>query len=258
MYIRGSKIENNIYSVTLTGVWNDIQLTMALWFTTRGKRDKPPDFTTRVMSAAISCRITNVSVCNHCGKKVLIEEGGGVTEDTLQNLPRRMMLLESDGHVRSFEACCTNCSVDIVDIMLKPHNVDIYGLPGCFTCGKIPANLTEARRHFSHSRMILYNHKFVSVFYVCNVECKNAIMDVYHKIIGPGEQTCITCGTPKSETHKLKRCSRCGESYYCDTNCQRDHWKYHKIICDEIVREKKGVPVVHDVSSGYTPSESRT
>ena len=35
----------------------------------------------------------------------------------------------------------------------------------------------------------------------------------------------------KPPTFAAKLCSRCRTVYYCDTVCQKTHWKKHKIMC---------------------------
>jgi hypothetical protein len=49
---------------------------------------------------------------------------------------------------------------------------------------------------------------------------------------------CAQCGVrehPNSTFfQKFKKCSRCGQPYYCSKTCQRKHWKKtHKYICRE-------------------------
>lgn len=38
---------------------------------------------------------------------------------------------------------------------------------------------------------------------------------------------CSNCAKPNC----IERCGRCHAVYYCDLNCQRDHWKIHKAEC---------------------------
>jgi hypothetical protein len=32
---------------------------------------------------------------------------------------------------------------------------------------------------------------------------------------------------------KMSKCGRCKRAAYCSKECQRDHWKIHKLDCDE-------------------------
>ena len=43
---------------------------------------------------------------------------------------------------------------------------------------------------------------------------------------------CSYCGTKESDDHQLKRCGRCRQTQYCNTECQRSHWKDHKKQCN--------------------------
>ena len=43
-----------------------------------------------------------------------------------------------------------------------------------------------------------------------------------------GSKKCSFCGT---RSYALKKCSRCGNDQYCGQDCQKKHWKEHKLIC---------------------------
>ena len=44
--------------------------------------------------------------------------------------------------------------------------------------------------------------------------------------------TCRYCGTMKRRAcGKLPHCSRCRAVWYCDAQCQRNHWPEHKAVC---------------------------
>ena len=45
---------------------------------------------------------------------------------------------------------------------------------------------------------------------------------------GRNERKCSYCGT---QSDAVKKCSRCGEAQYCGQDCQRKHWKEHKLVC---------------------------
>ncbi|KAJ1417324.1 hypothetical protein B484DRAFT_334262, partial [Ochromonadaceae sp. CCMP2298] len=38
---------------------------------------------------------------------------------------------------------------------------------------------------------------------------------------------CTSCTAPGA----AKMCSRCCEERYCDVNCQRDAWLFHRLVC---------------------------
>ena len=39
---------------------------------------------------------------------------------------------------------------------------------------------------------------------------------------------CFHCG---KHGHNLPRCRQCAQTYYCDSDCQRKHWRKHKPVC---------------------------
>jgi len=45
---------------------------------------------------------------------------------------------------------------------------------------------------------------------------------------GTNDTKCSYCGT---QVDALKKCSRCGNTQYCGQDCQKKHWKEHKLIC---------------------------
>ncbi len=50
---------------------------------------------------------------------------------------------------------------------------------------------------------------------------------------GPGDSnTCM-------KTENLRACSRCKVAMYCSAECQRKHWKTHKLVCDKLAADRK-------------------
>ena len=43
---------------------------------------------------------------------------------------------------------------------------------------------------------------------------------------------CFHCG---KRGHDLPRCRQCSQAYYCDSACQRKHWKQHRPVCQAAV-----------------------
>ena len=39
---------------------------------------------------------------------------------------------------------------------------------------------------------------------------------------------CFFCG---KHGHNLPKCRQCAQAYYCTADCQRKHWKKHKVVC---------------------------
>ena len=39
------------------------------------------------------------------------------------------------------------------------------------------------------------------------------------------------CASCHKVSHEAKKCSGCSVVYYCDRECQRNHWKIHRNFC---------------------------
>ena len=39
---------------------------------------------------------------------------------------------------------------------------------------------------------------------------------------------CFHCG---KHGHNLPKCRQCAQAYYCDSDCQRKHWRKHRPVC---------------------------
>ena len=39
---------------------------------------------------------------------------------------------------------------------------------------------------------------------------------------------CFNCG---KHGHNLPKCQQCAQAYYCDSDCQRKHWRKHRPVC---------------------------
>ncbi|KAF0692886.1 Aste57867_16088 [Aphanomyces stellatus] len=65
--------------------------------------------------------------------------------------------------------------------------------------------------------------------------------DLQRRVLPPGQtlalmenpalRRCAACDKKAPADKELKRCTRCQCVFYCDANCQRSHWKDHKINC---------------------------
>lgn len=47
-------------------------------------------------------------------------------------------------------------------------------------------------------------------------------------------KACDACGEPPIEGRKLLSCSRCKKAFYHDRECQRKHFKKHKLVCKQL------------------------
>ena len=43
---------------------------------------------------------------------------------------------------------------------------------------------------------------------------------------------CFQCG---KHGYKMSKCSQCAQAHYCNADCQRNHWKQHKPVCQAAV-----------------------
>ncbi|KAE9012255.1 hypothetical protein PR003_g8107 [Phytophthora rubi] len=65
--------------------------------------------------------------------------------------------------------------------------------------------------------------------------------DLERRVLPPGEQLalmenpelrrCAKCDKRAAPGKELNRCTRCKCTFYCDAQCQRGHWKDHKVSC---------------------------
>ena len=52
------------------------------------------------------------------------------------------------------------------------------------------------------------------------------------------EVVCAACAAVKPK-REFKTCSQCHTPSYCNTSCQRRHWKVHKRECDRLKEARK-------------------
>lgn len=92
-------------------------------------------------------------------------------------------------------------------------------------------------------------HELGSKGLMDTVSTGNPYVEWGQKEIDAGEfehpaDACGACGAKESKDGaKLLLCSKCSSKRYCDKECQKAHWKKHKIICGK----KK---VVRDLDTG--------
>ncbi|XP_045474215.1 ankyrin repeat and MYND domain-containing protein 2 isoform X1 [Harmonia axyridis] len=64
-------------------------------------------------------------------------------------------------------------------------------------------------------------------------------------------QGCATCGEP--DKNYVKKCAKCKSVIYCDKNCQRMHWHWHKRECDRLQNDatlsEKNAPDASELSA---------
>lgn len=72
-----------------------------------------------------------------------------------------------------------------------------------------------------------YLATFVSPLYLDHFPAKNLVSGKDNR-----QFTCAGCG--KKSNIQMKRCSRCKTMTYCTTECQKAHWREHKLVCSEM------------------------
>ena len=75
--------------------------------------------------------------------------------------------------------------------------------------------------------------------------------DKYNK-----ETQCASCGVEeRNGGGELLQCAKCKQRKYCSTECQKAHWKYHKLVCKTYVQaaEKPGQAHLKVVAQGKGP-----
>ena len=45
--------------------------------------------------------------------------------------------------------------------------------------------------------------------------------------------TCAGCSSTENAIGEYKSCCRCGKVFYCKKECQKNHWKVHKKVCNK-------------------------
>lgn len=201
------------------------------------------DLIGKIIGAAyISGTIKDIT-CDMCSKKTSIDYQDYVaTESTIGQMPRTVIFSDYTGGQQMRNYCDNNCSnTDMSNCIHAAAsytgNVSKASFPCCITCKKEPINESDAVNNFSYARIQISNRAFISIFYVCGIECKDRIVSTLRSYLGEGKQTCVQCG---NGDNKLQKCGRCGESYYCNVKCQRAHWGFHKLSCDAITSRREG------------------
>ena len=72
------------------------------------------------------------------------------------------------------------------------------------------------------------------------VKCTDCTEDALHTCEPEVEMTCSKmnfCSWCRRPSAALKKCARCHQAKYCDSECQRLHWKGHKAVCGKTDEE---------------------
>ena len=117
----------------------------------------------------------------------------------------------------------------------KEHTIELQ--PYCivcskmvFTCKYVDNNSLDECKHCIEIPFTNFNnivHKPI-----CSFECLDAERKKLFAAEGMSMQ--YRCSYCRQLVEKMRRCSHCKKTYYCDVTCQRNHWPAHKIQCKQI------------------------
>jgi hypothetical protein len=104
----------------------------------------------------------------------------------------------------------------------------------------------EAFCQATHANFPLWKKYDVSIQYTIDDEkkydygrlCLTPSGDLTQGAVHLFRETCANCmkiekNTETGKTERFKKCSRCKKAYYCSVDCQKIHWKKHKVDCNE-------------------------
>ena len=123
-----------------------------------------------------------------------------------------------------------------------------YSLMNCDYCGGDAISFCKGERCGQNNEL----HKFlcddcVRMHQVCRY-CQDVIrtdaqtdligkrmtevidLDNHMNIISKGLRQCAHCGSRDTSVTALKSCGACERAFYCDSVCQKDDWKRHKLF----------------------------
>ena len=59
---------------------------------------------------------------------------------------------------------------------------------------------------------------------------------------------CAGCGVEERKGGgELLQCAKCKKRKYCSAECQKAHWKYHKLLCKDFEKMEPGKAHLTDV-----------
>jgi hypothetical protein len=72
--------------------------------------------------------------------------------------------------------------------------------------------------------------------HLVSTEVNTVLEGLCRPIINERASHCFICGSSSN----VSKCSRCRRACYCSTNCQKEHWPYHKQVCKSSAQGKDG------------------
>ncbi|XP_044754940.1 ankyrin repeat and MYND domain-containing protein 2-like isoform X2 [Coccinella septempunctata] len=113
--------------------------------------------------------------------------------------------------------------------------------------------LKEYIKEFPYRESILFRQMLTSLTNEASFSTLNVIKMTLNGNMSflNNNQGCATCGEP--DKNFVKKCSKCKSVIYCDKNCQRLHWHWHKKECDLLQNDTnsntKTVPDASELSA---------
>ena len=123
-------------------------------------------------------------------------------------------------HKEIFIGLCNKCSdnVSLVDKVLENKY--------CYRCRNKVADNTH------NFEMVIIGLDAMIVTSLCSYKWFGMERNKTRKSFDANLKTkCSWCNIIRDN---MKKCSRCRRIYYCNTTCQRNDWKNHKIECEPI------------------------
>ena len=68
--------------------------------------------------------------------------------------------------------------------------------------------------------------------------------------LSASELACAACGKRRTACWPLRRCMRCELVWYCDRQCQKKHWRWHKRQCRAVAPVALGTELMQEEAQG--------
>lgn len=135
--------------------------------------------------------------------KIIYKSPKPITQEQKDKARKSKTRPEPDFETKIYIACSSDC----YDLIIQSD--DLF----CCKCN----NLADEK--FIIPELNNINEKSVT----CSIACFNSLA------VSKGYRFCGGCN--KQLNNLSSGCSRCKKTYYCNRECQLDHWKVHKNYC---------------------------
>lgn len=142
-----------------------------------------------------------------------------------------------------------DCSIEKVNMPLikavLSHEIPVNTLQGVDYSQPIPltSNMRSAIYLQMSERLVIevMISRFINLFpesfhelgysimrsHLISSEINTILEELCRPAIVARQNQCLICGSCTG----VSKCSRCRKAYYCSSNCQKEHWPYHKKVC---------------------------